>query len=432
MPPMSDVETVRQSAKRGSKAGARPPGLLVIWPLRAPLPFFPLTKPMSSIGRAEGADLHLEDDEVSRQHALVARRGDQLEIADAGSANGVIVDGHPVERAALHGGEVIRLGSTFLRYFVEAPAEAALTPSPPPLVGGPTLHPALELIDRAAQDDRALLVLGETGTGKELVARRAHEGGPRRAGPFEAVNCAAIPTELMESELFGHVKGAFTGADVARPGLFRQAEGGTLFLDEVGDLAPAAQAKLLRALETLRVRPVGASEEVRVDVRVIAATHRELAQEVEQGRFRRDLYARLARLVVRLPPLRARIEDVPRLARFFLPEDRALSPDVIELLCRARWPQNVRELSAAIDRACFAARDAAVLEPEHFADLALPSDSSGPDAPAAPSAERDALVDALAAAGGDVGAAAQRLGISRSQLYRRAQKHGVPVGDFRR
>ncbi len=399
--------------------------------------FFALTAAMTRIGRADTCAIHLEDREVSRTHAVVHLAKDRIRIGDADSANGVIVDGSPVSSHELRGGEVVRIGGCFLRFFADgtAPASTEHAVSTEGIVAGPRFDRTRDLIDSIAGSDLPVLVLGETGTGKELVARRIHQAGPRSSGPFVAINCAALPEQLVESELFGHIKGAFTGAGDARPGLFREAEGGTLLLDEIGELPAAAQAKLLRALEERRVRPVGGTGELDVDVRIVAATHRDLDAEVERGGFRRDLHARVARLMIQLPPLQARIEDLPLLARHLAP-GRALSADAVELLCREEWKQNVRGLASAMERAAFRAGEATTLEPEHFEELTEPvtTEPIAADSVAKPAAvdpEREELVAMLERYEGRVDEVADALEISRSQLYRRARKLGVRVSDHR-
>jgi DNA-binding NtrC family response regulator len=216
------------------------------------------------------------------------------------------------------------------------------------------------MIDKVAETDATVLVRGESGTGKELVARELHErNSVRRNGSFVAVNCAALPSELIESELFGHEKGAFTGAAARREGKFEQADGGTLFLDEIGDMSANVQAKLLRALEERRIERLGANETIPVDVRIVSATHRPLEQEITNGNFRADLFYRLRVVTVEIPPLRERREDIPMLSetfvrlaaeRYDLPE-RALSQGTLKRLLEYNWPGNVRELKNTIDRA---------------------------------------------------------------------------------
>ena len=292
------------------------------------------------------------------------------------------------------------------------------------------IRAVVEQIRAIAATDAAVLLLGESGTGKELVARAIHGGSPRRDGPFVQLNCAAIPEPLLESELFGHVKGAFTGADRARRGLFTEATGGTLFLDEIGDMPAALQAKLLRALQDKAVRPVGGSQEIQLDIRIISATNRDLAVEVGAGRFREDLYYRLAVIPIRLPTLRERPEDVPLLARHFLTRAGAslgrqvegFTDEALDHMARHRWPGNVRELENVIERAVTLARGPLVTP----ADLGLGIAAPGP----VESASRPtlaALVDryidqVLAESGGDKQRAARILGVSVRTLQRRARE----------
>jgi DNA-binding NtrC family response regulator len=285
-----------------------------------------------------------------------------------------------------------------------------------------------QIIARVAPMRSTVLIQGESGTGKELAARAIH-GSSGRDGSFVAINCGAVSPELLESELFGHVKGAFTGAHQSRQGLFSFADGGTLFLDEIGEMPIAMQAKLLRVLEERRIRPVGANQEVRVDVRVVAATNRDLSEEVAAGRFREDLYYRLNVLVLRMPPLRERLEDIPVLAQHFL-QDLSAEMGIVmppadtwelEQLCHYHWPGNVRELRNVIERglllgrqpsACIGrdrpveAADAEILEP---LDLTLES------------VQKRHILRVLKAAGGNKSEAARRLRVSRKTLERKLQ-----------
>src|SRR5205823_11024127 len=223
-----------------------------------------------------------------------------------------------------------------------------------------------KLIGLAAGTDSTVLVTGETGTGKEMVARALHDHGTRAEKPFVAVNCAAIPTELLESELFGHVKGAFTGAASDRPGRFREADGGTLLLDEIGDMSPPMQAKILRVLQEREIAPVGAARSEKVDVRVIAATHRDLTQAVQKNEFREDLYYRLNVLPIHLPPLRERVDDIVSLAEHFLRQasdpPKSLSASATRRLLAYTWPGNVRELKNAMERASIVVRGSTIEE----------------------------------------------------------------------
>jgi two-component system response regulator AtoC len=241
------------------------------------------------------------------------------------------------------------------------------------------MHQAFELISRVAQTTTTVLIEGETGTGKEQVARAIHNSSPVRTGPMIAVNCAALPENLLESELFGHEKGAFTSAMQKRVGRFELANGGTIFLDEIGDVPPAMQAKLLRVLQERRFERVGGSESIEVDVRVIAATNRSLLKLVHQAKFREDLYYRLNVVKITLPPLRDRQEDIPLLAMHFTQkyarpgeQPKQIAPQAMELLVQHRWPGNIRELENAIERACVTSQDN-FIRPEN-----LPPDLAGP------------------------------------------------------
>ncbi|MFZ5786687.1 MAG: sigma 54-interacting transcriptional regulator, partial [Acidobacteriota bacterium] len=418
-------------------------------PLGAPptMAFFPLAQRLA-IGRSEDCQIQIDDSEVSRLHAKLEPADGGWRLVDCQSANGVFVDGKQVASAPLRGGEVIRAGSSLFRFFLGselAPGEHPVQATG--LVSGPTLGAVRALLDRAAQSDLTILVTGETGTGKELAAARLHEGSARAKGPFVPVNCSAIPPEILESELFGHLKGAFTGATTDSVGLVRQAAGGTLFLDEVGELPMTSQAKLLRVLQERRVRPVGGTQSVAVDLRVVCATNRELAAEVQAGRFRPDLYARIAEMAIRLPPLRERVEDIPLLVCHFFAKHgsgQAASALALEALCCRRWPFNVRELESAVRRAILLGGTTPELGPEHFTSpngaatdepaLTRPTETTEAEAvppPAATDPRATRLREALRRHGGDVERAAAELGLSRSQLYRRAKKWGIQVGHFR-
>jgi DNA-binding NtrC family response regulator len=294
--------------------------------------------------------LRLDDPRASRQHAEL--RWSDIHCAyfvhDLNSRNGVHVNGARISRERLRPGDVLRIGETVFRLAVVDPAAAALAPLQPPFVGrSASLRRTLELTHRLAPSSTPVLVLGATGTGKDLVAQVLHRHSAR-PGPMIAVNCAALPGHLVESELFGHEKGAFSGADGARAGLFRAAEGGTLFLDEVGELPIEIQAKLLRALDARAIRSVGAVAERPINVRIVAATNRELTDEVIPGRFRADLYARLSESVIRIDPLRDRPEDLEPLWHHLVAELGGcaieLCGDAFEAMALHSWPYNVREL----------------------------------------------------------------------------------------
>jgi DNA-binding NtrC family response regulator len=295
----------------------------------------------------------------------------------------------------------------------------------------PATEELLELVDRVAPRDIAVLVTGESGTGKELIARRLHARSPRAKGPFVAVNAAALPETLAESELFGAEKGAFTGADQARAGRFEEATGGTLFLDEVGELPVPLQAKLLRVLEERVVRRLGGPRELPVDVRLVAATNRDLSREAESGGFRQDLFFRLAVVVVRVPPLRERPGDVPLLARHLASRLAArhrvpvpeMTAEALAALAAHPWPGNVRELRNVVERAVVVRGG----EPIRPSDLALAPAGAVPGAPPLDRAhrEREALLAALERTGGRREEAARLLGISVRTLYYRLKQWGI-------
>jgi transcriptional regulator with PAS, ATPase and Fis domain len=280
-----------------------------------------------------------------------------------------------------------------------------------------------------------VLVLGETGSGKEGAARLLHSEGQRCTAPFVAVNCTALSETLLEAELFGAVRGAYTGAERNRPGLFRLAEGGTLLLDEVGDMPPAMQAKLLRVLEESRVRPVGGEEEAVVDVRIVAATHRDLTRLVRDGAFRADLYYRLAIVEVAVPPLRDRLEDLPLLVEHLAPRlaretgrsYSGVATSAWDVLGRYDWPGNVRELRTVLARALLRA-DGRAIASRHLDPLQPhPAHLSLNDCPSRIPLERRMIERALAGEGGSVTRAARRIGWTRQKLYRRIRALAVPT-----
>jgi two-component system NtrC family response regulator len=292
-----------------------------------------------------------------------------------------------------------------------------------------------ELVGRVAASEATVLLLGESGTGKELVARAIHHGSPRSQQPFVTVNCAAIPHELLESELFGHLKGSFTGAVRDREGKFVQAGGGTIFLDEVGELPLELQPKLLRVLQEMEVEPVGGRPQ-RVDVRVVAATNRDLVAATRDGRFREDLYYRLAVIPVELPPLKDRSDDIPLLARHFFEKhggrNVAITPEALELLCRYPWPGNVRELENSVERMLVLGRNEQI-QPSDLPPVILAQPGPHRDAvlnfpPGGyplEQLEKEAVELALEHCGGNQSKAARFLSIPRHTLIYRMEKYGI-------
>ncbi len=304
----------------------------------------------------------------------------------------------------------------------------------------PPMRRMLELISRVAGSDATTLVMGESGTGKELVARAIHGASARHAGPFVAINCAAMPENLLESELFGHSKGAFTDARTSRPGLFLNAHGGTLLLDEIGEMPPGMQAKLLRALQQRTVRPVGSDDEVPFDVRIIAATHRDLEAEVQAKRFREDLYYRVNVVCIHVPPLRSRGHDILTLATQFLVGFMSTSnrgpllgftPAVADKMLNYPWPGNVRELQNCVERACALAQgDRVALQdlPEKVREYkptrseVLPIGNDPTTMPRMDEIERRYIRQVLDAVSGNKSLAAQILGVDRRTIYRKLER----------
>ncbi|MBV8757103.1 MAG: sigma 54-interacting transcriptional regulator [Deltaproteobacteria bacterium] len=397
------------------------------------------------IGRE--AQIALDDPEASRRHARVEPVESGWQIVDLGSHNGTYVDGARVTTARLQHGSVIRAGKTLI-VFVDAQLPDGRMPLPAlgsKIVGDSIA--ALRLhgeIDLVAAQPVSVLVLGETGVGKELVAQEIHRRS-RRSGAFVAVNCAAIARELAESELFGHVPGAFTGAARASDGLFVAAEGGTLFLDEVGELPPDLQPKLLRALATGEIRPVGSSNARTVDVRVVAATLRDLDEAVRADTFRADLMNRLAGWKITVPTLRERRDDIFAIASLFLRRhgNLALSTDAIEALLVHDWPGNVRELERTIAAAAVRAQAArsgvelAHLPTELAARLSGRAIADAPRTapilvPAGAMPTREELTALLEQMDGNVARVAEHLGKDRQQIYRWAKRYGLDVESFRR
>jgi DNA-binding NtrC family response regulator len=311
------------------------------------------------------------------------------------------------------------------------------------LIGeSPGLRALRALVERAAPSDVPILILGENGTGKELVARAVHDLSPRSGQPFVKMNCAAVPADLVESELFGHEKGAFSGAISQRRGRFEQADGGTLFLDEIGDMPAAMQAKLLRVLQDGEITRVGGTGEIKVDVRLISATNQDLDALLRDGRFRQDLYYRISTVVARVPPLRERASDVPTLAGHFVEaasrrnhwKPRRLAQEALELLAQQPWKGNVRELRNVVERALILSgsdplevADVRAALPPAPAARAEPVPAEGTLRDLAEAYEREVIRERLRRTGGHVTNAARSLGLERSHLYKKCKQLGLDM-----
>jgi transcriptional regulator with PAS, ATPase and Fis domain len=388
---------------------------------------------------AAGKTHEIDDERMSRDHALVTMEHGLWVIADRDSRNGTFVDGERIQGEVRRRGDVVvRLGHTVFVLVRDGRGHGGEDPADQ--IVGPELARVYDEIRRHVASE-TLLIHGESGSGKELAARLYHQAGPRSAGPFIAVNCAAIPAGLAERLLFGSKKGAFSGA-IDAVGHFQMAHGGTLFLDEIADLDSAVQAKLLRVLETREVVPVGATNGTPVELGIVAASHRELRQAVAERQFRDDLYYRLALTTVHMPPLRARKIDIARLVqREVAAVNRKLAAHarVIEACCTRPWPGNIRELRSAVRQAVNEAI-AAGREIVRLEDLAasagarigpLPGETAveRPRTATAGELDKDAVAAALARANHVVSVAARALGLHRTQLYRLMEKHGIARGD---
>jgi DNA-binding NtrC family response regulator len=374
------------------------------------------------LGSTDAAGVCIEDVTVSARHCRVTHAGTSVEVADLGARNGLRVGGVRVPQAALPLGGSFEIGRTLVR--VQPASSHAPSPAAPlrGLVGAsPAMRALAGAVRRVAPLRLPVLLRGESGTGKDLVARALHDEGPRAGRPFVALNAAAISRELAESELFGHKRGAFTGAVRERRGAFREAQGGTLFLDEIGAVPLDLQAKLLRVVEEGRVRPLGAEAGVAVDVRLVAATCEPLETMVADRRFRGDLYERLAVCVVVVPPLRDRPEDIPALARHLLASselaDRSVALDAVAALRAHRWPGNVRELRNVLVQA--AVGSGLVLEAEHIA--AVLAERSGRTR----RIEAGEALRIFEEAGRNVSAAARRADLPRTTMRDLLRSAGV-------
>ncbi len=396
------------------------------------------------IGRAQDCDVHVIHPSVSRRHVAV-HAGPPLRVEDLGSANGTLMNGAALrahEATLLEPGKVVEAGAAVL--VVHAPGQASASDmfATPVTVGqSPSREEPMarvrRLVELVAVSGLSVILLGETGVGKDVTAEMIHARSPRAAGPFVRLNCAAVPETLLESELFGHERGAFTGAVSHKPGLLETANAGTFLLDEVAEMPLATQAKLLRVLENREVRRVGGLEPRPIDVRFIAATNRNLAERVSDDRFRRDLYYRLNGISIRIPPLRERLAEIGPLAHTFVEQACArtgrrplpIDSRVLQLLRAQPWQGNIRELKNVIERAIVLCENDVLLV-EHIV-LDESSEASVPLSSAdlrddIAGYERARILEALERAGGSQTRAAALLGITRRALAGRIAVHGLP------
>ncbi|MER2563161.1 MAG: sigma 54-interacting transcriptional regulator [Myxococcaceae bacterium] len=394
------------------------------------------------VGAHAGAEVQLADATVSRFHCEVLIEGQRALVKDLGSTNGTFIDGVRIKEAYLKHGSVLGVGNSKLRFELDEKVSALPVSQEPtfgPLRGNhPSMRQAFMMLEKAAKTDATVLLEGETGTGKSRAAQALHSAGARRDGPFLVVDCGALPPSLLEAELFGHEKGAFTGATSKRLGVFEEAKGGTVFLDEIGELPLELQPRLLRVLEDRVVRRLGQNQWEKVDVRIVAATHRDLRANVNAGTFRSDLYFRLAVVRVTLPSLRDHADDLPDIAKALLKDlgvtERShpalFAPAFIAQLQQAAWPGNVRELRNHLERCVVfetpeaPGRSEVVTNPGAGADF-----TRGPLVEARKKAverfEQEYLTALLERHGGKVSQAAVEADVDRVSLYRLMRKHGL-------
>jgi len=431
------------------------------------------------IGRGREADLQLPDPSVSRLHAKVFRVGRQYFLADLRSRNGTHADGRRITQLSLEDGRMFQVGPFRIHFHLPASGyPAGEEPTAPPgtasftfgstdavpvrvakrteasgvvveapfgLIGGSAhARKLVATIRRIAASDVPVLIEGETGSGKELVARGIHDASVRRERPFIVVNCGAISPDLIESELFGHEKGAFTGATAQRKGAFELANNGTIFLDEIGELPIALQPKLLRSLEQKEVKRVGGNDLFLADVRILAATNRNLREEIPRKTFREDLYFRIGAITVTIPPLRDRREDVVPIARHFLSQAGipasgtipTLSPAALDALVSHDWPGNVREVRNAIQRAVVMAESGELIGHDFSFLRQAATQEAETDKPSGLSrweqAERTNILGELARQMGNKTKAARELGIAKSTLFEKLKKYGIRTAEFDR
>jgi DNA-binding NtrC family response regulator len=397
-----------------------------------------------TLGSGAICDVPLSDPTISRRHLGVEPGPDGVVLRDLGSTNGSFVQGARFNELTLGFGTEVTVGKTVLKY---VPNEEAIDLEPSDaesygaLVGrDPKLRRLFRLLDDVAATDATVLIEGETGTGKELFAEEIHRHSPRKDGPFIVFDCGAVPDELIESALFGHVRGAFTGAVSDRRGAFEEADGGTLFLDEIGELSPAVQPTLLRALDKQSVRPVGGTTYTRASVRVVAATNRNLRAEIAAKNFREDLYYRVAVVRMLVPPLRERPDDIPLLVEHFIRQfrsERSLSvaPEDLERLRRHHWLGNARELRNVIERACALSHGERLEIDEALEERPVRGGDSGAidlDLPFKEAKariidgfEREYIATLLKRHGGNLSAAARAAEIDRKHLRELLRKHGL-------
>jgi DNA-binding NtrC family response regulator len=421
---------------------------------------YALVKSTTKVGKKDNNDFIIADSTVSRNHMVIDYASDSFLLRDNDSTNGTYLNGTKVKEAYLVPSDRIKIGNTTLE-FVAFEEKVKIEPSPKEVFGSMVgksikMRQIFGILEKISPTLATVIIEGETGTGKELVARAIHENSPRKNKPFVVFDCSSVAPNLIESELFGHEKGSFTGAVKSRRGAFEEVNGGTIFLDEIGELTLDLQPKLLRALESREIRRVGANLQVPIDVRVICATNRNLKKEVTEGRFREDLYYRLSVVKILLPPLRDRVEDIPPILERFLSGGKfnknpdgtfhitKVEDDALKSLARYKWPGNVRELQNIVERAAATAEKGTITKDNVdfvFSELEREEDRTEKlqvmkDIPFKEAKqkvvevfERDYLLDLLRRNGFNLSKAAREAGIDRKHIRNLLKKHGIPTKD---
>ncbi|QQR80927.1 MAG: sigma 54-dependent Fis family transcriptional regulator [Deltaproteobacteria bacterium] len=394
----------------------------------------PLSGSDINVGRHPDNDLTLSDEEISRFHFTIRKISEGFQLTDK-SRNGTFVNGKKVTAAFINPHDEIQIGPWRAVFVSESSSEketivkktAPQTQTFAGMVGtSAAMQRVFKMIDKAAPTDVTVLVIGETGTGKELAARAIHDRSPRERKPYVALNCGAISPQLIESELFGHERGAFTGAAGRHLGVFEQARGGTLVLDQIGELPLGLQPKLLGVLEEKKFRRVGGVEDIVADVRIVAATHRNLEQMSHEGKFREDLFFRLFSVPIHLPPLRERTEDIPHLVNFFLEtlsqaEDHHMSVEAMQKLVQFSWRGNIRELKNVMTRTLLFAPNTEI-EPQ---DILFLSDQGSSSKPSLQSVEKEAIMKALRENNWNKKETSEALGIAKSTLFHKIKEYDI-------
>jgi transcriptional regulator with PAS, ATPase and Fis domain len=409
-----------------------------------------------TVGAMDENDLVVNEETVSRYHAKVVQEEDGYVLVDLGSTNGTFINRVRVREAYLKSGCTVQLGKAEMKFYF-ADEKVPIVPSKKERLGSligrnVKMREIYGIIEKIAPVGTTVVIEGETGTGKEVVAQTIHQLSPRANGPMMIFDCGAVPENLIESELFGHEKGSFTGAIMTRQGLFELAHGGTLFLDELGELSVDLQPKLLRALEQREIRRVGSGKAIKVDVRVIAATNRNLEEEVRSGRFRQDLFYRLSVVRIVIPPLHERPEDIPLLVDHFLknhsfnrspegtPKVEGIEQEALDLLAGYRWPGNVRELLNVIERAVSFSEGPLILVRDLPDQIRLAGTSPGIEAVTGEitfkeakerwvaSFERDYILALLKKNDGNISHAAREADIDRKYFRKLMRKYGIDAG----